>query len=974
MRGDGHAYIAFLCVFVVDAGNIIPSIVAVVASVAAGEEVVVDVAAGDLDEGGSLHGLIFLMAGTVSVCIIEQVSAAHVAADVAAAIDCTHMAGAHLNPGAAEHIAHLAAAIEIVDQHVGAVHHDMGAVVDVVRGTLDFEGTKIGGDAGSGHLAVHVARIAAAIDGAGAARSQRDGGHHCHRSLVVAAKEGTDIVDAGAVPGVAAVDCVDIVAAPSADSGREGLAGADAVHSHVGSRHAGGIAAGEDGVALASGDAHIGGLAHHLVAAAEKVANAEVAAQLIAVVIAYRRLGGGSVDRDMVLAVGLRAAPVVATEEGVDSAAVDGDGGAVGIGVAVGDEGVLGAAEEGVDLDRVVGRGDGGLDDGGDGQRVVVTRLVGPYHLPSYSLYRGAISHVLVRHCGSCERFSIIEVVAVAAAVDIVYPHPGGGVAAIVGRGVGVGIVDTQDDGRAATALHRPGDVVAAIDGADAVAVDDDHLGVACHVGHAAATEDRAINHKLGSLSGGEGVGRGGCIRPRLAAFGLYFVLVFCRGGQAWQCARHDLAAGRLYLPLLPVGVCRLLPVELVALGYIVPRDGDIVVIDLGGCRQGRVLACGLHGDSGRLLLRDAAGICDRERQGRRLVARKVLNPVVQRRGLTLNGVKITLRRKREVRGSGAGERPFVFRYRRVAAVGAGRGCGMVCGVIVVVVACSVLRKGIVGVGVIGVRCRDRGGESLRSVVGHRVVRQVGESSARGGDVFCGGDLAEAANGTVILGDDIAGIIVGCRRQPPAILVGYPVDLPAFTVLPVVGAFPFRSRRVLVAAGHAAAVGTVVLVPVVEVILQFGVAELVGGRQRAGEAEGAAGLQRSHKETVLALVVDEIVVVGGAGDVLLNARVPDAVGTERGGILQHIGVPHLDMRQVVVAAFDLDDVWAVAALRPGTAAGEEHCRYGKASAEPMPESIFHSYICKSLVHGELLFHGQIILSGSASQLPRFHSF
>ena len=51
--------------------------------------------------------------------------------------------------------------------------------------------------------------------------------------------------------------------------------------------------------------------------------------------------------------------------------------------------------------------------------------------------------------------------------------------------------------------------VVAAIHGPDAVAVDDNHLRVACHVGHAAAAEHRAVDHQIRSRTRGETVGRG---------------------------------------------------------------------------------------------------------------------------------------------------------------------------------------------------------------------------------------------------------------------------------------------------------------------------------------------------------------------------------------------------------------------------------------------------------------------------------
>ena len=78
-----------------------------------------------------------------------------------------------------------------------------------------------------------------------------------------------------------------------------------------------------------------------------------------------------------------------------------------------------------------------------------------------------------------------VGVVAAAAAVDVAYVH----------RVVGVGVEGAQLDGGAVVALHPARDVVAAVEGVDAVGVVHRHRGVALHVGHAAAAVDTATHH-----------------------------------------------------------------------------------------------------------------------------------------------------------------------------------------------------------------------------------------------------------------------------------------------------------------------------------------------------------------------------------------------------------------------------------------------------------------------------------------------
>ena len=70
--------------------------------------------------------------------------------------------------------------------------------------------------------------------------------------------------------------------------------------------------------------------------------------------------------------------------------------------------------------------------------------------------------------------------------------------------------------------------------------------------------------------------------------------------------------------------------------------------------------------------------------------------------------------------------------------------------------------------------------------------------------------------------------------------------------------------------------------------------------------------------------VIEIIVVMGAGDVLLDTGIPQTVGTERGGIGHHPIGAILHVGQIVSLVIDdgLDDIRAVA-LRPNRAAHEQ---------------------------------------------------
>ena len=122
----------------------------------------------------------------------------------------------------------------------------------------------------------------------------------------------------------------------------------------MGCIHISGIATCKDGVALATENFHIGCGAIHLVAAAKEVADAEVAAIACGgrVHNAWVKLGRCPVNHNMVLAMALVAAKVVAAKHGHDGAAVDSDERAISaIG---GQEGVFGTTEDGVNLDIIV--------------------------------------------------------------------------------------------------------------------------------------------------------------------------------------------------------------------------------------------------------------------------------------------------------------------------------------------------------------------------------------------------------------------------------------------------------------------------------------------------------------------------------------------------------------------------------------------------------------------------------------------
>ena len=136
------------------------------------------------------------------------------------------MAVLDFHPSAVGHITHLATAIEVVDQHVGTVHHHMGAIEDGKRGVanvITFKVCSYGIRWCIGGFSQHLARIAAAIHGADAASRQGDGRQASHVGSVVTTEERADVVDARAVPLIASNDLADIIPVPAADSFGEGL-------------------------------------------------------------------------------------------------------------------------------------------------------------------------------------------------------------------------------------------------------------------------------------------------------------------------------------------------------------------------------------------------------------------------------------------------------------------------------------------------------------------------------------------------------------------------------------------------------------------------------------------------------------------------------------------------------------------------------------------------------------------------------
>lgn len=148
---------------VVDTFDVSDAVVTMIETIAAAEKVFVDLATRSLDIGSSLHFLI-LYSWRIAWRILVNTLAAHVATDVAAAIDSAHMAVLKFHPGAIVHIALLAAAIEIVDQDVGAIHLYMGAIME----HKVIESFIIKLECHGAISCKHVAFVATAVNGANA--------------------------------------------------------------------------------------------------------------------------------------------------------------------------------------------------------------------------------------------------------------------------------------------------------------------------------------------------------------------------------------------------------------------------------------------------------------------------------------------------------------------------------------------------------------------------------------------------------------------------------------------------------------------------------------------------------------------------------------------------------------------------------------------------------------------------------------
>ena len=470
----------------VDAADVAGEVVAMVVAVGAAEDVAVDHSV-----AGDEHVGAVAVAVGAGVCIVAA-DGADVAADVAAAVDGAGIAAFHVDEGGVGDVGLLASAIEVVDAGVAATGEvDVGAAV--IFDAVDGEGV----------VAEHLAGVAAAIDGAKAAAVKVERGQDDHVGLVVAAEEGMHVIAVGAAHPVG-------VGRRHAGDGGQGGVLVDALRFGIcgvdgGGSDGGAVAAGEGGVDHAAGkvDLHDGSL--NLVAAAEEVADAVVAAEAGggAVGRGHVEVGGvvgasfadlGAVDVDGDLGVGAGrvagagadgAAIVVAAEGRDDGAAADVDLDDVG-GVG-GDVGRLGAAEEAVDLHEVLGLGDRGAavvghvdDDAGDGGHAE-----GAGGVVGQGVAEGGGGAILVE--------------AVAAAVDGADLDAVGERLARGVRGAGAGGVGA--DSHRGGAGDGAADVVASEDGAEGVGVVDGDDGVAGDVGHAAAAVD-------GAADGGTGVVR----------------------------------------------------------------------------------------------------------------------------------------------------------------------------------------------------------------------------------------------------------------------------------------------------------------------------------------------------------------------------------------------------------------------------------------------------------------------------------
>ena len=99
---------------------------------------------------------------------------------------------------------------------------------------------------------------------------------------------------------------------------------------------------------------------------------------------------------------------------------------------------------------------------------------------------------------------AVVGVVAIATAIH--RADPDCTTSSAIGAVCSVTRIDTQHNGCAVITLHRACYVVAAIDGTNAVAIDNDHLSLALHIGHAATAKDGTSNYQARLLQCSEGM------------------------------------------------------------------------------------------------------------------------------------------------------------------------------------------------------------------------------------------------------------------------------------------------------------------------------------------------------------------------------------------------------------------------------------------------------------------------------------
>ena len=93
------------------------------------------------------------------------------------------------------------------------------------------------------------------------------------------------------------------------------------------------------------------------------------------------------------------------------------------------------------------------------------------------------------------KRNAVVGIIAIATAIDVA--NPDGRICEsiiIIISSVGVVLINAYSDGSSIISQNRSGDIIAAIHGMDAVAIDDGHCGRAAHIGHTAAAIDGTVN------------------------------------------------------------------------------------------------------------------------------------------------------------------------------------------------------------------------------------------------------------------------------------------------------------------------------------------------------------------------------------------------------------------------------------------------------------------------------------------------